>query len=543
MRVSQEFRDAIFAPTRRVTGKVAFEFVDDSAYVDNTKATNSEASISRKDQVTNRVRNMSSKWATFEPNYFKLDGSFHIPPLPSEGGDLEVGWWSKSICGNDGTYTTNPYLDVKFTNPHNSIGLSITFDPVANEYASEFTIIFYDASDAVMITENIKDNDKTTFILERTLDNYKRIRIRTTKWSKGNRRARITEVDFGIIKEYEGDKLIRMNVVEEMDLVGNVVISNEMSFTIDNSDRLFNILNPQGFYNFLKQNQKVTGYLGLEVRENEFEYLTVGQYFLTDWQTDEGALTTTFRARDIFEMLLQDQYTNSLTSTNLYALAEDVFKKAGINDYFIDDSLSIISTNGFPDSIGVREALQYIAMAGRCALYQDRFGKVLLERFEPLTISTGYLTFAGGDMYAGVTSPEVDNNYTYMLIDFDNVFAEPKVELADSVKSLVFMVYSGVPSIEVTYNNSQVTGGLVYKIDNPLVISESQASDIADWMFREYNLRANYTANWRQNFSFEIGDVVLIEDSFEQRKRSRIVKQEFRFEGYLEGTTETRGGI
>jgi hypothetical protein len=62
-------------------------------------------------------------------------------------------------------------------------------------------------------------------------------------------------------------------------------------------------------------------------------------------------------------------------------------------------------------------------------------------------------------------------------------------------------------------------------------------------MFREYNLIAEYTASWRQNPALECGSVILVEDSFQNKKKARITKQEYNFAGYLDGVTEAKGGI
>ena len=80
IKVSKQFKEAIYAPTRRTTAKVSFEILDVEAYDDHTVTVISEAPISRKEQLTNRERSMSHKYATFEKDYFKLDGSFYIPP-------------------------------------------------------------------------------------------------------------------------------------------------------------------------------------------------------------------------------------------------------------------------------------------------------------------------------------------------------------------------------------------------------------------------------------------------------------------------------
>ena len=62
-------------------------------------------------------------------------------------------------------------------------------------------------------------------------------------------------------------------------------------------------------------------------------------------------------------------------------------------------------------------------------------------------------------------------------------------------------------------------------------------------MFREYSMIAQYTASWRQNPALECGNVVLMEDSFDNKKKARITKQEYNFAGYLDGITEAKGGV
>ena len=69
------------------------------------------------------------------------------------------------------------------------------------------------------------------------------------------------------------------------------------------------------------------------------------------------------------------------------------------------------------------------------------------------------------------------------------------------------------------------------------------ADKVAEWFIREINYNAIYTINWRQNPALECADMILVEDSFDAEKQTRIIKQEFNYKGYLEGVTESRGGV
>ena len=93
--VSNQFKQAVYAPARRTDARVIFDISDVDAYEDATVEVTSEAEISRKDQLHNLVMQRPA-YATFEPNYWKLDGSFVLPPKPDEEGH-EVGWYSDAF--------------------------------------------------------------------------------------------------------------------------------------------------------------------------------------------------------------------------------------------------------------------------------------------------------------------------------------------------------------------------------------------------------------------------------------------------------------
>src|SRR5690606_21764444 len=375
------------------------------------------------------------------------------------------------------------------------------------------------------------------------LDHYKKVLLIIRKWAKPYRRARVTEVDFGVIKEYGNDELIKINLIEEINVIGDTLPANELKFTIDNSTRQFNILNPDGFYRFLAERQEIELALGIEIFEGEYEYIGFKRYYLIDWQVDEGALTATFTARNLIELLSSVEGVWNITGT-LYDLAQAIMEDAGVPEYWIDPKLQDIPTRGFSEKMTARDALQCIGLASKATVYQDRYGVLQVRQFETIDDQTSYMTYAGDDLFAGPqTYMYVDSGLDMKNINFDNVYSEPKINLDKIVKSLTIVVYESTGEIEYTYQNVGVREGEALKLENPLIQSKEHADNVAEWILREYNLRAHYTVNWRQNPCLECGDVVIVEDSFGAKKQSRIIKQEFEFAGYLLGRTETKGGV
>lgn len=543
--VSLAYKQAVYAPSRKTIATVQFDILDNTAYDDNTCTVTSEAEISRLSQMDNKVRRMSSRYATFEKDYWRLDGTFCLPPKKSEAvsDGLELGWWSNTLSDANGAFTPTQVVVCTFTNDHSTAGITIAFDPATDEYAADFDIDVFDAANTVIDHLSVTGNTKSLYVHRRGLDKYRKIVITIRKWAKPYRRARITEIDFGLVEVYTGEKLIKMNLIEEMNVTGDTIPANELKFTVDNTDREFNILNPEGFYKYLNKRQEVNASIGVEIAPEVFEYIDIKKYYLTDWQSNEGALTTTFTARDALELLNQYEYNTPYTGT-LYGLAADVLIKAGIAGYYLDPILQDIPTTGFPTKINSRKAMQCIGIAAQCAVYQARTGNFNVRQFKELDARTTYIQFAGeADMFAGIAYVATDSGYLMKNISFDNVYAPPQIKLGKLIKSITINVYSGSSKTEYVFSNVGAAEGSALKLDNPLIQSITLAQNVAAWLLSESNQRALYSVNWRQNPALEPGDIVIVEDSFGAKKQSRITKQEFEYAGYLSGKTETKGGI
>lgn len=590
--VSSQYEGGVYSPSRKTTSKIIFQIVDTTALDDASTTVSSEAIISKKDQIFNTNIDLSGKLATFENNYWSLDGSFVLPPKISETG-YEVGWLSNNLSNVDGTYTISPQVTINFTSDHSSIGLTIFFDVLTNEYASDFVIDVYNSVNSLIHSESVTNNTLSKYILEQNISNYRKIVVTITKWANGYRRARISEFNFGIVEEYTDNEVIKMNILEEVDTISNKVSSNEMKFTLDNQDKRFNLLNPSGIYPYLQRRQKIQSYIGVEKEDTTFEYIPMGIYYLNEWQSDEGTLTASFTARDMMDILAQSTYRKGKYQTRtLYDLAEDVLIDAGVENYEIDIALQSISTTGYIPLVKHREALQTIAIAGQAVLYCDRYGKVILKKLTSTPLS--------------------------QTIDFDNVYKSPQIKLDKLINTVDVNVnnftaqaspkeiykgtiaISGTQDLWIEYNSrpcqsvtASASGGtintatyysnaallnitasgnvtitangtvldisssiyelidntapsgeqsLTLKINNSLISSASLASSVANWVLDESQKRFLYDINWRMNPALEIGDIITVEDDYSEDKTMRITKQQFNYSGYLQGKTNGKGG-
>lgn len=518
---SQKYKDGIYATSRMNKGRVTFGVTDVTAAGDVSKLTaTSESVLSNKAQIVNSTRSPSYKLATLEKDRFKLDGSWSFPD-DTVAKNGEVGWVSEDMSDSNGEFgsvSNFPSLSVNFNSDHSSIGLTISFDSLNGEYATDFTLTAYNANNAVLANYSYTGNTLTQVAASGQLTNYRRVDVIIKKWSVPNRRARVMEIDFGIVKVYTGEAgLVSMQLTEDMDLTSGELPSPEFKFTVDNSSREFNILNPTGFYKSLQQQQQVIGEIGLELDDGTLEWVPLGNYLLWEWQSDEGSLTATFYARTVLDQMAGVSYENLVPTTkSLYQLAVDLFALCGITKYSIDPALKNITTNGLVNKTNCKDVLQMIAIAGCANVKVDRSSTVVLK------------------VVPNLTTP-VD------AISMNDQYAEPRINLDTVVKQVEVTYWADLENSDVAIAVAADIGDTLTLDSNTLINTGARAVAVANWILAQKNYRAIYTANWRGNQAQELGDVVAIGNSYGNDMNAYITKTELKYEGYVQATTEARG--
>lgn len=591
--VSSGFAAAIAAPSRMTRARVRLEVLDTKAWIDNNKQVTSDAVISRLHQLTNRVRQPTAALASLEPNYWRLDGSFVLPPEPGELPDAEIGWWSESLCDALGVFDPPQSINITCEALYNAAGITITFDPAAGEWAADFAVTAYDGSGSIIYSEDIIGNTLTVYRVERVIPQFQRVELLISRWGHGQRRARVTEIDFGLIEDYGEDKLIDLSLINELDPTSGALPAGELRFRLDNSDRRFNIMNPQGLHYFLQQRQRITADVGVEVN-GRLEYAPAGIYYLNEWKSDRGTLTASFVARDLLDLLAADPpyRRGQLQIMTAYDLATDILDDAGVLDYEIDHELQAVQLSGCVPIASHRDALQLVAVASRAVVRIDRQrGRLLLERLpslpspvseislgnaygapsitlDPLTSAidvevTSYQVRGSAEVYAGTIevsgSAEIWLEYNSPCQSHQVSLTGGLIENAEHFAYASRLLVSGSGTISISVTAEEMTQvrttrrledtatasgepTQTLKVSNPLVADPSTAYDVAAWLLGEAKQRLVYDADWRQNPALECGDVVTIEDEFGVNRPARISRQELSFAGYLTGQTRAKGG-
>ena len=106
-----QYDSAVYGQTREIKAKLEFEIVDVDAYADTgTLTVTGENALSQKAQTTDLVRNLSGKYATFEEDYWLLDGTFLLPPKTGELASYQTG---SATTFTVGAHAVNQYTSAR----------------------------------------------------------------------------------------------------------------------------------------------------------------------------------------------------------------------------------------------------------------------------------------------------------------------------------------------------------------------------------------------------------------------------------------------
>jgi hypothetical protein len=361
-------------------------------------------------------------------------------------------------------------------------------------------------------------------------------------------------VDLVTTRQYFDDTVMRFNLLEDMSTLNDTLPANQLSLTLNNETGEFDLMNVESMLKILASNPEINVELGIVYEDGSTEWIPMGTFFMSDWKNDVTSKVISVTANDYFYLMADISYSPTAT-TNLKTLAIEVLNASGVptNRQIVDNSLAQYTVTRFTDRMDCRSALQYIGIAAMSAVYQDRHGNVVIKPFRTIDQASNYYIYASTQdrlwHYASPsTYPLLEWGGGMKYLDFDAMYEVPEITLEKSIYQLIVKVYNTDPEVEpidYLFTNDAIEGisGQSFEIDNPLVNTFLWAQDIANWYFREINYNAYFVIPWRQNPVLECADVILVEDSFGSEKQSRIIKQEFNYEGYLEGITTSRGGV
>ena len=227
----------------------------------------------------------------------------------------------------------------------------------------------------------------------------------------------------GIGIYFDNRKILSATKKEHISPIMEELPTLDFDMTIENKDRAYDVENEESTVNFLETGQEVKVLYGQELDNGTVEWLPGATVYLREWSADDEEMS--FSATDRFEDLDGTYYRGRYhpEGISLYDLAVDVLKDAGVDSrtYWLDNYLKDVSICNPMPVVSHKEALQLIANAGRCILYQDRSGNIFMKSsfvpdMEAASDNEAYFSHAGA-----VLDKKAKQSYAMTARDYTDV--------------------------------------------------------------------------------------------------------------------------
>lgn len=504
-----------FPRTREVDCRITFGVIA-AKTADADITANEPAFLGSPAQTADGNDTMSGKWASLEPDFWRLDGTYDLIPDDTDG--LQVGWWSQAVSGADGRFENPPFVQYMFTDETASIGWTLSFDGKSGQYpvCTQVDILAADGT----VRESLIYTKKTPVQEYRYPGGveYYGVRFTFLETSEPCRRIRLTECVIGVIRHYDRDTLGRVQILYGAEPDGSALPSRELVFTFDNSGGDFNLLDPDELYRHLREGHTLSADI---IIGGEPVYM--GEFYFNHADTSNSVIAPEITAYDRVYSL--ESYTFDGGRDEETTLSAAVAEVLGVTGY----DIPLYFGGGIADrrvhmsvrvNTPVRKALQQLAQAARCTAYIDRDGVL---RFVELTVK-----------------PSPDAELTAdALYDFSGVSVSERVHGIRLTVSDEFRIgKDGTPGRQVYFYSGDENRAVGYS--NPC-IADSEGQAVADWLLSAANSARKYKVQNRCDPAVEIGDTIRIADAYGNDGTAVVTGIDVRFGASLYARTEAVG--
>lgn len=313
------------------------------------------------------------KYGTLERCQFLMDGSFSLFPDAPAG--QFWGLWSQQQSGMNGRFADPPVLEVAFSQPHSSAGLTLHFYGPTGDWASE-VLIQWLGSGGELLTSAVFTPNAVDYYCERKVENYRALRLTFRATNRPGRYLKMTGLDYGLAMTFAGDEVVQAHVLEEADLLSDEIRVNTLNLTLYNEAGQFSILNPKGVFSVLQHKQKFTVWedVRADARAADKVSHNMGTFYLSEWRNESDTLAE-FTATDAVGLLDSAPYQGGVYDTTTGELAADIL--AGY-EYDLASALAELPVRGWLPAGTRRTALQQLAFAVGVVVDCSRSDKIKL---------------------------------------------------------------------------------------------------------------------------------------------------------------------
>lgn len=515
LEMTDGYKSAIVGDVRQMYIKAMLELIDPDIVYEASDGSGA-APWSKPEQIYDKVMAPDSRYATLEPGRWPLDGTtLLIPDDPAQVAG-EVGHVGDVMCGEDGTFSSEVYAELKFSGVSILQACSVYFSTDAVDgIPVDFRVAVLSGSSEVY-SEEFTDNTAYSVSLDGfTVYDPTAIRVYVTQWSIGRRRIRIPEIIPGLYEEWTEDMLASLDVQMRGNFACLALPYGVCTLRMDNLDRRFEPRNKSGIFQSIEERQGIPIALGVKLADGSIEWKRLGVFYQANggWKTGDNAMTMSWELVDIVGLIADREFiAPSALPTTLAGWVAAIAAQLGTNfedRWHVDPDYADISVtvNDAADIDGKRcgDILRWACMASG--------------------------TWPRADAETGCLTAEPLWSQGNKM-DLDNMTIYPIMKANDDLAALIFKLYDGNDTTYVVSGNA-TSSSKTLTISNPFIHTEAQALTASRQILSQYGGLKLETIG-RGNPSSEIGDVDTVWLNESSATTGRRMEQSFTFvDGYL----------
>lgn len=325
-----------------------------------------------------------------EHNFWRLNGTHMVYDGQA------IAFLSSAVSDENCEFSETPKIRVDFDNNYTTLGISLKFSPDTGDYCNQVTIAWY--QNETQLASQVFTPDSANYFCEKMVSAFNRVDISMDKTSLPLRRARLDQVVFGIIREFQGNEICSVTIQQDVDPISNELSINYLDWDLrSNSDTeyIFQLKQPVEAYH----NNKLIGVFYVDKIP---ERTGVGDYSV-ECQDALGVL-------DNYEWAGK-MYT---ADTAFSSVVNEIVGKAFEVD--IEAALASATIKGYIPDGTRREALQQAAFIVGAAVDTSKTNKIrfFVPQYEnPTTVPNRDVFEGGGVKQDAIVTAVIVTYHTY----------------------------------------------------------------------------------------------------------------------------------
>lgn len=388
-------------------------------------------------------------------------------------GTQPFAFWSTEKSNEEGIFPTPPpTITVDLDNLYSATGLTFRFSPLANEYCTEISVVWYEGDTEVANGTFYPYSPE--FVVDKTVESFDRVSVQLKKTNLPNRRAKLEYFGIGVVREIGGDELTGASFIHEINLVSSSLPMNVMDANMH--------LKSTAELMFQKK-QPIEAYDGDNL---------VGVYYIESG-TRTGERVYSVSAHDAIGVLEHAPFAGAMWLGDGVSAKEAIENVLG-EDFVLDisDDAAALPVRGHIPKTTKREALRQIAFA--TGLVIDTAGTSKIRAFLPQSVGAeipAEETYQGG-------SVSISDAVTKVLLSFTDIWeSDDPTEVGEETIVFDRKEYP-IAHYTVSAENEKKTAGMadnVVEYDGGYLFTGDTAPARAEALLAYHMRRKTYNAS------------------------------------------------